>query len=108
MCDCSYNNLDNLKQLATTGKVVGETAKYYASQRGGSTAGRSSGAGDESKTGTDAPTCPLDLSNLVIGWDNVVKHTPESAKHAVDSQVATVLQAMGGGLPPGFTMDMVR
>ena len=102
-----YNTKENLAALLSHGTVVGETAKFYRSQ-----SARSGRSADESKgdAGSGAATvkCPLDLSGVAFAWDKVEPITEASANAAVEAQLAQVMEATGGALPPGMSKYMVR
>lgn len=83
-----FNNLDNLKALLTSGTIVGETRKFYASQ--------------------GATKCPLEFDGLRVAFDNVMKVTKDNVDSLVPAQFAHLLQQAGGSLPPGVPEDLVK
>lgn len=106
-----YNTKDNLAALLSHGTVVGETAKFYSRRDGAGTAAdesKAAGAGSGAGSGTGGVKCPLDLSGVPFAWDKVGPITEASCNTAVEAQLAQVMEATGGVLPPGMSKYMVR
>jgi len=108
-----FNTKENLRKLLTSGEVVGETKRALQTLQARSNARDGYEEGEaETKTApaasTTGPTrCGLDLSGLLVGWDDVKRATQAELDAMVEQQLAQIMAMTGGILPPGLSKNQV-